>query len=42
VSEFFASVREAGVERPTRLLGPLIRSAVENALAAVPDEPDSL
>ncbi|HTN57229.1 MAG TPA: DUF2520 domain-containing protein, partial [Protaetiibacter sp.] len=42
VSEFAASLREAGVERPTRLLGPLIRSAVENALAAVPDEPDSL
>lgn len=41
VSEFAASLREAGVERPTRLLGPLIRSAVENALAAVPDEPDS-
>lgn len=42
VLEFAASLREAGVERPTRLLGPLIRSAVENALAAVPDEPDSL
>jgi predicted short-subunit dehydrogenase-like oxidoreductase (DUF2520 family) len=42
VSEVAASLREAGVERPTRLLGPLIRSAVENALAAVPDEPDSL
>jgi predicted short-subunit dehydrogenase-like oxidoreductase (DUF2520 family) len=42
VAGFAAALREAGVERPTRLLGPLIRSAVENALAAVPDEPDSL
>jgi predicted short-subunit dehydrogenase-like oxidoreductase (DUF2520 family) len=42
VADLAASLREAGVERPTRLLGPLIRSAVENALAAVPDEPDSL
>ena len=40
VSEFAASLREASVERPTRLLGPLIRSAVETALAAVPDDPD--
>ncbi|HTN58800.1 MAG TPA: Rossmann-like and DUF2520 domain-containing protein [Protaetiibacter sp.] len=42
VAGFAAALREAGVERPTRLLGPLIRSAVENAFAAVPDEPDSL
>jgi predicted short-subunit dehydrogenase-like oxidoreductase (DUF2520 family) len=42
VADLVTSLREAGVERPTRLLGPLIRSAVENALAAVPDEPDSL
>jgi predicted short-subunit dehydrogenase-like oxidoreductase (DUF2520 family) len=42
VAGFAASLREAGVERPTRVLGPLIRSAVETALAAVPDDPDPL
>jgi len=34
VAGFVAELRQAGVEQPTRLLGPLIRSAVENALAA--------
>jgi predicted short-subunit dehydrogenase-like oxidoreductase (DUF2520 family) len=38
VAGFAASLRDAGVERPARLLGPLIRSAVETALAAVPDD----
>jgi len=38
VSGFVAVLREEGVERPARLLGPLVRSAVENALAAVPDD----
>ncbi|MGN6271766.1 MAG: DUF2520 domain-containing protein [Protaetiibacter sp.] len=42
VAGFAAELRQAGVERPTRLLGPLIRSAVEDALGAVPDEPDPL
>jgi predicted short-subunit dehydrogenase-like oxidoreductase (DUF2520 family) len=37
VAGFVGALREAGVERPARLLGPLLRSAVENALAAVPD-----
>jgi len=36
VAGFVGALREAGVEQPTRLLGPLIRSAVENALAADP------
>ena len=39
VAGFVASLREAGVEHPTRILGPLIRSAVDQALAAAPDEP---
>ncbi|PZQ90382.1 MAG: DUF2520 domain-containing protein [Leifsonia xyli] len=34
VAGFVGELREAGVEQPTRLLGPLIRSAVESALAA--------
>lgn len=34
VAGFLAELRAAGVEQPARLLGPLIRSAVENALAA--------
>jgi predicted short-subunit dehydrogenase-like oxidoreductase (DUF2520 family) len=38
VAGFAASLRDAGVERPARLLGPLIRSAVETALAAEPDD----
>jgi len=38
VAGFARELREAGVDRPTRLLGPLVRSAVENALAAVPDD----
>ncbi|AYF97667.1 Rossmann-like and DUF2520 domain-containing protein [Protaetiibacter intestinalis] len=33
VAGFVRELREAGVDEPTRLLGPLIRSAVENALA---------
>ncbi|QNO37650.1 DUF2520 domain-containing protein [Protaetiibacter sp. SSC-01] len=33
VAGFVSELREAGVEQPTRLLGPLIRSAVETALA---------
>ncbi|RQP11728.1 MAG: DUF2520 domain-containing protein [Microbacteriaceae bacterium] len=33
VASFVRELREAGVEQPTRLLGPLIRSAVETALA---------
>ena len=33
VAGFVRELREAGVEQPTRLLGPLIRSAVETALA---------
>ncbi len=33
VGGFVAGLREAGVEQPNRLLGPLIRSAVETALA---------
>lgn len=39
VAGFAAELQAAGVERPTRLLGPLLRSAVEDALAAVPDDP---
>jgi predicted short-subunit dehydrogenase-like oxidoreductase (DUF2520 family) len=38
VAGFLADLRAAGVEQPARLLGPLIRSAVENALAADPGE----
>lgn len=38
VAGFAGELRQAGVGRPARLLGPLIRSAVENALAAVPDD----
>jgi len=38
VADFVGELREAGVEQPTRLLGPLIRSAVENALAAASPE----
>ncbi|MFT4029940.1 MAG: DUF2520 domain-containing protein [Protaetiibacter sp.] len=34
VAGFVVALREAGVEQPTRLLGPLIRSAVEDALAS--------
>ena len=33
VAGFVTELREAGVEQPTRLVAPLIRSAVENALA---------
>ena len=39
VAGFVGELREAGVEQPTRVLGPLIRSAVESALAASPDGP---
>jgi predicted short-subunit dehydrogenase-like oxidoreductase (DUF2520 family) len=39
VAGFVASLREAGVPQPTRLLGPLIRSAVENALTASSPDP---
>jgi len=38
VAGFAGELRQAGVGRPARLLGPLIRSTVENALAAVPDD----
>ena len=38
VAGYLADLRSAGVEQPSRLLGPLIRSAVENALAADPGE----
>lgn len=33
VAGMVGALREVGVDQPTRLLGPLIRSAVENALA---------
>lgn len=36
VAGFVGELRELGVERPTRLLGPLLRSAVEDALGAAP------
>lgn len=39
VTGFVRELQDAGVERPTRLLGPLLRSAVEDALAAVPNDP---
>lgn len=39
VAGFVGALREAGVEQPTRVLGPLIRSAVDSALAASPDGP---
>lgn len=32
VAGFVGELRQAGIERPTRLLGPLLRSAVEDAL----------
>lgn len=38
VAGYLADLRAAGVEQPSRLLGPLIRSAVDNALAADPGE----
>lgn len=34
VAGFVSTLREAGIEQPARLLGPLIRAAVETALAA--------
>lgn len=34
VAGFVGTLREAGIEQPARLLGPLIRAAVETALAA--------
>ncbi len=37
VAGFVGELRRAGVEQPSRVLGPLIRSAVENALAASGD-----
>jgi predicted short-subunit dehydrogenase-like oxidoreductase (DUF2520 family) len=38
VGQAVERLRGIGVERPGRVLGPLVRSAVENALAAAPDQ----
>jgi predicted short-subunit dehydrogenase-like oxidoreductase (DUF2520 family) len=38
VDQAVERLRAIGVERPGRVLGPLVRSAVENALAAAPDD----
>ncbi len=39
VADVVSTLREAGVEQPGRLIGALMRSAIEDALSAAGDEP---
>lgn len=39
VADAVATLRDAGVDQPRRMIGSLMRSAVEDALAAAGDEP---